>query len=170
MDNVRDYYGLQPYDGSKLDTTGERNLAFLRDNIMSIVDDNINGGVCLDVGCGNGRFNSLIKDKFDTIVCIDPMEQIHPLYDYDNVTFVQCGVNNIHGGEEFDTIFFIGSLYLVNRHYGEKGLRKILGFLKPNGSMLAMDDAKRQSDYGFMDNHKILLTKHEGTVVHIFKK
>jgi len=138
-------YNLQPY-GKDSDTTGERTIPWFRKNWLETVKDYLpkKRDTALDVGCGNGRFNPILKEfGFKEVTGIDPVEKPNPKYfqfiymnsgnkeygnqylkhEYRGFTFEKLFlheyvIRNIQNKKpKVDVAFFFGSYHILRQIY-----------------------------------------------------
>jgi len=135
---------LQPYDADG-DTKGGRNLAFISAHIMPHIESHCALGYnALDLGAGNGRFCSLIRHSFGSIVCVEPVDTQHDNFKYPNVTWLKKTLETYVGeNPTFVNIFLIGSFLALEREYGDKLFPMLERLLFPSGKIFIMVDANQ---------------------------
>lgn len=156
-------YNLQPY-GKDSDTTGERTIYWFRKNWMDTVRDYLpeKRDTALDVGCGNGRFNPILKEfGFKEVTGIDPVEKPNPKYfqfiynpsgehgdpdgEYRGFTFEKLFlheyvIRNIQNKKpKVDVAFLFGSFHILRQIYRE-GILSLLRDVS-NNAILMMDNS-----------------------------
>ena len=106
------------------------------------------GKVCLDLGCGDGRFTEhLINKGVKKVICLDAdYEPLHKLSIYsekkgfrDKIELIHSGVENIPiKNESVDIVLALGVYYYL----GEKqvnGLQETYNKMKKNGILISSD-------------------------------
>ena len=140
--------GKQPYNSSNTDTSGWRNLDFYSNQVYPEVAPLLKKfTTILDVGCGNGRFNSLIKNDFDEITCIDSFEKINPIYDYDNVNFFMMDFMLPSLNKTFDVISFIGSFHPLYDSFGREMFASVKYLSHIGSKIIILDEWERNNFY-----------------------
>jgi len=119
------------------DISGHRNIDWFEKHIFSFAFWNSFKGRLLDIGCGNGRINSLFKNYFDYIYCIDSGTSVFDMFNYDNVFFIKKGIEHLKTNRKFDVITFMLSFYSIEEK--EKILKKCVNMLSDNGSIVIVD-------------------------------
>lgn len=134
--------GLQPYIGD-LDSKGESNrLDVIKDEIIPIISSFL-GGHLLDVGCGNGRLNNLLKEYVNRITGIDMYREPNPIFSYDKFLFRKCSIMDMEN-TSYHTILFYGSFYLHHNIGYKETLIKARELTSNN--IIIIDDYKRLTD------------------------
>lgn len=171
--NKRNKYNLQPYrkDG---DTSGFRNLLWYKKNILPLIKENmVNRDKMLDLGCGNGRFNTLTHNLFKNIICVDPIEDLENKFTYKNVKFLKNHLHELHK-LDFDVILMIGSMLSIWRKYGEKTLQYLSNLLNEEGLIFVVISNQNYifnfEDETYLKILKIYKLKDKKTNLIIFKK
>ena len=124
--------------------------------------------ICLDVGCGNGRLNQMLKDHFKTIVCIDPIVEPIEKYMYKNCKYFKKDFFDFQYKENFDAIFFWGSFNILYEYYSYLPIKRALSMLKPHGKIVIMCESFQT----YMFDYRLNLTGHKtnDTKVYIITK
>jgi SAM-dependent methyltransferase len=114
-------------------------LDFLYNNVFSI-EDYSNYKSILDVGSGNGRFNSLYRKYFNKINNIEPYVKIDSRFNYENVVLYKEKFEDFKTNKKFDVISFIFNLYIFlwdNDH--KKVIERCFNMLNTNGIILIIE-------------------------------
>lgn len=160
-------YNLQPYNDSG-DTSGFRNIKWYKKYVLPIIKEFLNG-VAIDLGCGNGRHNLIFHDKFDRIICVDPIVNIDDRFNYDNISYVKSHLHNMPN-IKCDVMLMIGSFNILYEHYNDELLNMCKKFLNNNGIILALWEIKQDN---FKFNSDIMIdkikTKDDTSIVAIIK-
>lgn len=135
--------GLQPYDSKDLEAVDKKNtLQVFKDEILPYISEFFNSdGIILDIGCGNGRFTSILKNYFKSVVALDIHRNINPFYLKDNVSFHNMLFQDYN--EKVDCLFFMGSFYIQDNYGIEDSFIKATNLLNDNGYIIIIDDKKR---------------------------
>jgi trans-aconitate methyltransferase len=160
MGTNNEKYNLQPYSENG-DSTGYRNLEFYKKNLIPIIDEIISDSdvSVLDLGCGNGRFNELIHNKFDQIMCVDPIDELVDKFNYSNVSYEKKHLHEL-GDNNYDIIFMLGSMLSIWREYGSNCLNHLNRLSSDGGKVFVIIDNKHHQDFtthGFFTS----ITKHK---------
>ncbi len=138
-------YNLQPYDKKNVDTTGRRNLKWLEEQVWPTIREEIGSGVTiLDVGCGNGRFNTFLKTlRGVNVLGIDAVDNFNKKeYGFKDFTFQKCLLGDVDG--MFDVVLFIGSFNVIWELHGNLIFKFIIPWLLPvGGKIIVMVDKKQ---------------------------
>lgn len=147
-DNIKFEYNLQPY-GNGGDTTGRRNLDFYKRNLPSMLKNVIGDRkIALDLGCGNGRMNTIIGDYFDRIYCVDPIDELDPKFKLPNVTYHKAHIDDVMDTIEtkVDVIIMIGSMHSIWRMHGNATINYLSNMLNDDGIVCSVSDLKHEQD------------------------
>lgn len=98
----------------------------------------------LDVGCGNGRLNTVHKKYFTKITGIDLYREPNPKYMLDNFQFKQVDIFNVDG--KFNIILFMGSFYLHYSYGYSETLIRAKMLMEGRGAIVIVEDKKRNTD------------------------
>ena len=104
--------------------------------------------VCMDVGCGDGRFTEyLIKKGASEVVCVDAdYEALRNLSRYseekgfrDSLTLINSDVECIPvPTESVDVAVAVGVFYYLGNHY-ERGIKSVYSKLKKSGTLISSE-------------------------------
>lgn len=119
-------YNLQPYDENG-ETTGRRTIQWFRENLLphlKVMLEDVGRDFAIDVGCGNGRFNQIIKEfGFKDVLCCDPAEKPGQMFfdgpKYKEFSFFEGGIEDYieSGGGVNNVAFFFGSPHILFKTY-----------------------------------------------------
>lgn len=99
----------------------------------------------LDIGCGNGRLFSILKDKNINYLGVDNCKELIDIAkekykDYDNSKFEIKDLLGINFKREFDVVFVIAVLqHIPSEKLRLEALKKIKNALKPNGYLIMLN-------------------------------
>lgn len=146
--NIKYDYNLQPY-GNNGDTTGRRDLAYYHRNLTGPIKaalsmDNHEYKSLLDLGCGNGRINTITKDLFETILCVDPIDELHDKFKFDNVSYAKKHIDELI--EKYDVVLMVGSMHSIWRTHGEKTKELLERLVNKEGYLMEVSDIKHEVD------------------------
>lgn len=128
-------HNLQPYDENG-ETTGRRTIPWFRKHFMdslNLIMKDVGRGSAIDVGCGNGRFNQIIKEfGFEFVSCMDPYETPDDRFfkedGYENFSFNKCTLGKelifrdvSKFDDKYDVAFFFGSPHILFKTYSNLG-------------------------------------------------
>lgn len=133
--------GLQKYIDDE-DTKDPRTTIELLEKTITTIQPNCHGSV-LDVGCGNGRLNSIFTKYFDTIIGIDKFRNPNSKYVCSKYEFKSIDIFDVKN--EFDLIVFMGSFYLHYCYGYSETLIQASKLLKKDGRILIADDKVRNT-------------------------
>jgi SAM-dependent methyltransferase len=99
-------------------------------------------GVLIDVGCGNGRLNSLLYKYFRSILCLDLYTKaLNDRFVYPNCDFFETDLSGLVYHGKVECILFFTSFYMLAPY--EQTFKLCSHYLKDNGMIIISDDAKR---------------------------
>jgi len=143
-DKTKYNYNLQPYVVSG-DTTGRRDLDYYGRNLPNPLKRVIGDRrIALDLGCGNGRINSITHTLFDKIICIDPIDELHPKFIFNNIEYRKQHLNEIT--DKVDVIIMIGSMHSIWRLHERGTIDFLYGMLNNDGIVCSVSDLKHEQD------------------------
>ena len=132
-------------DGDSAD--GRLTIAVFVDEILSVIEKWFlpkGKGVLIDVGCGNGRLNAVLREYFKEVLFIDKyFKVINEKYVYDNCKFHKADLLELEYDGKADCILFFTSFYLMKPKY-EETMKRCYELLNWNGVVVISDDAKRK--------------------------
>jgi len=119
---------------------GTRTLTWMGEYVFSpLLDEYWNEGESvLDVGSGNGRVNSLLKDYFEEIYNIDLVLETDEKFKYDNVVSYKADVMTFEFNRKFDTIFMFATFRLFINKY--LAMKKFVELMNPYGQIVIIED------------------------------
>ena len=141
-DKTKYEYNLQPYSNNG-DTTGKRNLNYYTTNLLPILKNIISKypeitKSLLDLGCGNGRINSLTHDLFDKIHCVDPIDSLHDKFKFKNISYGKKHLHEI--SDKFESILMVGSMHSIWGKYGKDTIGLLKNILNSYGILMIVSD------------------------------
>ena len=109
--------------------------------VLSLVD--FKDKVILDVGCGDGRYREIFKEKCQKYIGIDIDEELisqNNLKNLDEKIIYQCAdIKNYHSTEKFDVIILSLSFHEIDIKEQGTALLNMLGLLKEDGKIIILD-------------------------------
>lgn len=166
-----DVYNLQPY-GYDGDTTGFRKINYYSQFKSTLEIFIKKENKILDLGSGNGRFSTLLKNINSNIYGIDPIMNLDDRFVSNYSDFQK---KNIEEEDRlFDVVLSVGSLNAIfNQFNVEKTFQLINKILIEKGLLIIFIEAKDKR-IDFFKNYYILehesLSSDELTKLLIFKK
>jgi 2-polyprenyl-3-methyl-5-hydroxy-6-metoxy-1,4-benzoquinol methylase len=134
--------GLQSYYPNGQPTETLYSNGVLKETLFKIIKTK--DKTILDVGCGNGRLNTLMMDAKE-IVGIDLVNRIDKRFDLPQFSFIEFGIFQIHQKPGyFDIVIFMGTFYLHYNYHGyTETLSRAKELINPSGQIVILDDTKR---------------------------
>jgi trans-aconitate methyltransferase len=152
------YYDLFKDEKGYVNTVNKLVSLFKKHNVKSI----------LDIGCGTGKIDKLLKDKGYEIIGIDNSKEMieHAQRNYPGITFKQMDAETFKLNMKFDAIIALDSVltFLTKDDAFEKAIKNIVSHMK-QGSILFFDIVftEKLIPPGFTDN-LIKEAKKEGII------
>ena len=126
------YYDLFKDEKAYVNTANKLASLFKKNNVKSI----------LDIGCGTGKIDQLLKDKGYEIIGIDNSKEMieHAQMNYPDITFKQMDAETFKLKMKFDAIIALDSVltFLTKDDAFEKAIKNIVSHMK-QGSILFFD-------------------------------
>lgn len=123
------YYDLFKSDKSYKNTVKKLLSLFRKHNVKSV----------LDIGCGTGKADSLLKEKGYEVIGIDNSKEMieHAKRNYPGIEFKQMEAQSFRLNKEFDAIIALDSVltYLIKKGDFEKAIKNMVSHMK-KGSIL----------------------------------
>jgi SAM-dependent methyltransferase len=160
-------YNLQPY-GPDGETTGRRTVEWFARNVIWPAK-NLMAGRALDIGCGNGRFNRILAEIFDDVVCIDPICEIGDANKIERCAFEKCHFSEFNG-EPFDFCLFLGSWNIIFDQYGSEVFDILYKNLEFGGRFLVTHEKFQSYRFDYVRFKEIKSFETDKTIVRIFLK
>jgi FkbM family methyltransferase len=161
------FFNLQPYANSE--STDGRDMNFVERNFGSFIGSFCSGGVCLDVGCGNGRLNKILAPRFDKVINLDQKDQRDMIYAYPNCEYVEANFFDYSVEQKFDVIVFWGSFLVMYQDTELRHLHRAFEMLNPEGKVIVMCEAFQEflvatwlKSQLIVDNTKVMILEPPG--------
>ena len=123
------YYDLFKDKNSYINTVNKLDSLFKKNNVKSV----------LDIGCGTGKIDKLLKDKGYEISGIDNSKEMieYAQRNYPKITFKRMEAQTFKLNRKFDAIIALDSVltYLTKKNDFEKAIKNIVNHMK-KGSIL----------------------------------
>ncbi len=139
--------------------------------ILSLVD--FKDKVILDVGCGDGRYSEILKEKCQKYIGIDVDEELifqNNLKNQDEkVTFLCTNIKSYHEAEKFDVIILSLSFHEIDIKEQGIALLNMLGLLKEDGKIIILDPRLDSNSFQGLWNvayENLILFHHDYIVKH----
>lgn len=170
-------YNIQPLDASG-DTRGPRKIKWYKENVFNYIEQFMIGNI-IDVGCGNGRLNSLYPKVLNSSflkMCIDPVCELDNKFGMPGTQFIKCHLHEISDftRQQFETVCFMGSFMIMASQYENKINKYCADLLKPNGNLIILVDNKQQEVFNFLnDQFELIFNHHTKTLqsnIRVYKK
>lgn len=118
------YYDLFKDENSYIDTVNKLDSLFKKNNVKSV----------LDIGCGTGKIDKLLKDKGYEISGIDNNKEMieHAQRNYPEITFKQMEAQSFRLNRKFDAIIALDSVltFLTKKNDFEKAIKNMVDHIK----------------------------------------
>lgn len=129
--------------------------------------------IILDVGCGDGRYSGIFKEKCQKYIGIDIDEELiiqNNKKNLDKNVFYQCAnIKSYHSAEKFDVIILSLSFHEIDIKEQGTALLNMLELLKKDGKIIILDPRLDSNSFQGLWNvayENLILFHHDYIVKH----